>query len=200
MPCADSIMLSCCSPAMPCCGPNSAVRRLPHRRCSTSRADSRRRVTEAWCISSPTRCVLQPARARARQHLEPGDHALLPRHHPTSFFDHDPRGAEENLRRVTRLLARSPLVRQVDRLLRRGEHPPQHGLEEVERQRVVARIEAVLVVGGAEVRAGAPVRMVPVPVAQVPVESQVVEEVVALEDAVVLARSSGSPRTRTARR
>src|SRR5262245_14141664 len=64
--CADSIMLSWSSPAMPCCGPKSTVSRLPQNRWSTSRADSRRRVTDAWCMRSPTRRLLsQRGRERA---------------------------------------------------------------------------------------------------------------------------------------
>src|SRR5439155_14472122 len=81
---------------------------------------------------------------------------------------------------------RLPLVRKVDRVLRRREDTPDHRLEELEGRRVVARIEAVLIVAAAEVRAGLPVRMIAVAVAHVPIEPQVMEEVVALEDAVVL--------------
>src|SRR5437667_352247 len=77
-------------------------------------------------------------------------------------------------------------TRQRDRGLGRREAPPDHRLEELERQRVVAGIEAVLIVVRAKVRARPPVRLVAVAVAHVPVEPHVVEEVVTLEDAVVL--------------
>src|SRR5437870_4042107 len=68
----------------------------------------------------------------------------------------------------------------------RGEAPPHHGLEELEGRGVVAGVEAVLVVGGAEVRAGLPVGVVAVAVAQVPIEPEVMKEVIALENPVVL--------------
>src|SRR5947199_10870709 len=91
--------------------------------------------------------------------------------------------AEEGSRSIA---IRLSFVREVDRLPGRREDAPDHRLEELERQRVVARVEAVLIVVAAKVRAGLPVGMVPVAVAHIPIESQVVEEEVALEDAVVL--------------
>src|SRR2546428_8074874 len=55
MPCPDSIMLSCFSPAKPCCGPKRARSPSPQRRRTTSRAGASALVTEAGCMSSPTR-------------------------------------------------------------------------------------------------------------------------------------------------
>src|SRR3989442_3555287 len=55
IPCPDSIMLSCFSPAKPCWGPNSARSPAPQRRRTTSRAETSSVVTEAGCIRSPTR-------------------------------------------------------------------------------------------------------------------------------------------------
>jgi hypothetical protein len=67
-----------------------------------------------------------------------------------------------------------------------GEHPPQGRLEGRERHRVVIRIKRVLVVLGAEIRARLEQRMAAVAVARVAVAAQVMEVVVALEQAVML--------------
>src|SRR5262245_23096840 len=86
----------------------------------------------------------------------------------TRAFNHPAKPLFASPRKVSAMPRRFCLtVRQVDRSPRGGEQPSHHGREELERQRVVARVEAVLVVGGAERRTGLPVRIVPVPIAQV---------------------------------
>src|SRR4030095_6994552 len=74
----------------------------------------------------------------------------------------------------------------VDRLPRRREDLAERALERLERQRLVVRVEAVLVVLLAELGAVAEPFVAAEALAQVPVEPEVVEEVVALEDRVLL--------------
>lgn len=74
----------------------------------------------------------------------------------------------------------------VDRALRRAEDPPHHRLERFERHRLERRLERGAVVPLAAERRLLEARVAAELLAQVPVEADVVEEVVALEDAVLL--------------
>src|SRR6185369_9562374 len=67
-----------------------------------------------------------------------------------------------------------------------GEDAPQRRLEGRERHGVVIRVEGVLVVFGAEIRAGFEQRVAAVAFPRVAVAAQVMEVVIALEQAVML--------------
>src|SRR6478672_2550458 len=74
----------------------------------------------------------------------------------------------------------------IDGALRSLHHAAQHRHEGLERHGVVIGIEGVLVVAGAEHRGALEAGMPAELLTHVPVEPEIVEEIVALEDAVML--------------
>src|SRR5665213_1539009 len=78
------------------------------------------------------------------------------------------------------------LFAQINRPLRPRHHALDHRHESVERYGVVIGIEGVLVVARAEHRRALEIGMTLELIAHVPVETQIVEEIIALENSVVL--------------
>src|SRR3546814_17259240 len=78
------------------------------------------------------------------------------------------------------------LFRSVDAGLGIGAQAHHHRFKELQRQRVVIGVERQLVVYLAKFRAGGRVGMIPELVAHVAVQADIVEEIMALENAVML--------------
>ena len=74
----------------------------------------------------------------------------------------------------------------VDAVDRPREHPADHRLEEVERRALIGRVERCLIVLLAEFRAGLEMRMPAKILADVAVHPEMVEEIIALEGAVLV--------------
>ena len=75
---------------------------------------------------------------------------------------------------------------QIDGVLRSGEYALQHGLEEAQWQAFIVRVEGGRIVFGAELDGRLVLRVILELLAQVAIHAQVVEEVIALENAMLL--------------